>query len=178
MRKIQIKEGDQYGKLTIVKEVEPHIEPSGIKRRRFECKCDCGNIIKVNLNSLRTNNTKTCGCIKKEIGFVLGKKSFTTHGFSKVKEYRTWSDMKQRCHNPKNKRYNDWGGRGIKVCERWKNSFENFLDDMGKKPGKEYSIDRINNDGNYEPSNCRWSTSKEQINNQRKKIIKDVYSSY
>ena len=81
-------------------------------------------------------------------------------------EYETWHCMKQRCQNPNNDRYKDYGGRGIKVCSRWQN-FRNFFEDMGKKPGSEYSIDRINNNGNYEPNNCKWSTSKEQANNSR-----------
>jgi hypothetical protein len=82
-------------------------------------------------------------------------------------EYGTWFNMKTRCLNKKTKKYKDYGGRGIRICERWLNSFKNFFADMGCKPGPEYSIDRINNDGNYEPGNCRWATSKEQRNNQR-----------
>lgn len=88
--------------------------------------------------------------------------------------YNTWSTMKRRCYNPKNPKYPDYGGRGIKVCERWRNSFENFLEDMGEKPSKEYSIDRINNDGDYTPDNCRWATPKEQANNQRPKKRKSI----
>lgn len=92
-----------------------------------------------------------------------------THGKSETREYRVWADMMQRCSNPKNARYADYGGRGIKVCKRWKEgfAFANFLKDMGPRPSTQHSIDRINNDGNYEPSNCQWATRSQQQNNKR-----------
>ena len=86
-------------------------------------------------------------------------------------EYKAWKAMKQRCFNPNNKQYLDWGGRGITVCDRWKNSFENFLADMGLKPTPKHSIDRIDNDDNYFSDNCRWATKAEQQNNQRTKPL-------
>lgn len=126
------------------------------------CKCSCGKEISVIPASLINGKTKSCGCLKrtarKTHGAVIGGRA--------TKTYAIWSAMRQRCENPKCKGYSNYGGRGIKVCPRWI-KYENFLADMGEKPeGK--SLDRFpNNDGNYEPGNCRWATSKEQMNNTR-----------
>jgi hypothetical protein len=91
----------------------------------------------------------------------------TTHALSRIDEYRIWASMKNRCHNPRDQGYAGYGGRGIQVCPRWRDSFENFIADMGRRPSKKHSIDRIENAGDYEPSNCRWATWKEQNNNLR-----------
>ena len=93
------------------------------------------------------------------------------HNQSKSPEYRAWSNMKQRCYNLNIRSYKDYGARGIKVCDRWLNSFANFLEDMGLKPDPRLTLERVNNDGNYEPGNCKWATAKEQIDNQRKRRI-------
>ena len=151
----------RYGKLTIVKEIEPLYNK---KVRRFICKCDCGNEKIVMLTNLNNDSTKSCGCLNKELVSNRTK----THGDSGTPEHKTWKNMKRRCDYEKGSRWKHYGGRGIKVCDRWLNSYENFLKDMGRKPGPEYSIDRINVDGNYEPSNCKWSTPKEQSNNTRR----------
>jgi hypothetical protein len=97
------------------------------------------------------------------------------HGKWKSKEWNSWDHMKRRCNNPNDPKYPSHGARGITVCERWL-KFENFFADMGEAPGREYSLDRINNDGNYEPSNCRWATPKEQSNNRRKRANADASS--
>lgn len=125
------------------------------------CRCDCGNTKIISQGNLRAGTTRSCGrqCKKKEI---LRIRYFT--------EYQCWQNLKGRCLNKNVKNYPSYGGRGIKVCERWMNSFKNFLDDMGSKPSKSHSIDRVNNDGNYEPNNCRWATSKEQAGNKRNMI--------
>lgn len=125
------------------------------------CICDCGfkaSISQVNLTNKISTKCKSCA--------MKGKVS--KHGKSRTSEYTTWSSMKERCYNKNNKNYIHYGGRGINVCDSWKKSFENFVKDMGKKPGKEYSLDRIDNNGDYNKENCRWATKKTQIKNRRK----------
>lgn len=152
---------EKYGRLTLLKEIEPLYNK---KVRRFICLCDCGNEKVVMLSNLKNGSTNSCGCLNKEKVSVRSK----THGDSGSPEHRTWKLMKRRCDYPKGNRWIHYGGRGIKVCDRWLNSYENFLNDMGRKPTPKHSIDRINPDGNYEPSNCRWATAKEQSKNQRR----------
>jgi hypothetical protein len=173
MRKIEIKSGDKYNNLTVLKEVEPKYDNKNSMIRMIECECDCGNKCIVQLSHLRHNNTKSCGCHHKKMASITMTKTLLQHGRNRKgntkPEYVSWQSMKQRCYNTNKDNFSNYGGRGIKVCDRWKDSFINFFTDMGERL-EGYTLDRINNDGNYEPTNCRWATHKEQMNNQRKNI--------
>ena len=125
------------------------------------CQCDCGNRISLTKNALTTGNTKSCGCLFKELLI----KRQTTHGKSDTLTYRIWQDMKDRCINPKHHCYDNYGGRNIKVCDHWL-SFENFLKDMGEKP-EGLTLDRTNNDIGYCKKNCNWVTIQDQSRNKR-----------
>ena len=158
--------GQRFGKLTAV---HPFVKRDKSRGVRWFCQCDCGGSTVASVGTLRSGNTKTCGCSWwDEVAAERTRKRSTRHGQYKSLTYRSWAAMRHRCQqttiDPNNRKY--YVAYGTTVCKRW-DKFENFLEDMGQRPSRKPSIDRINPYGNYEPTNCRWATSKEQRANRR-----------
>lgn len=149
--------GQKFGRLTVLERAE-NAKNGAV---HWKCHCECGNVVIVRGDSLRLGITRSCGCLKSELAI----KRNTKHGMSKTPEYDTWSHMLQRCNNPKDANYNNYGFRGITVCDKWK-KFDGFFEDMGLKP-KGLTIERKNNDLGYCKKNCCWATYTKQRRNQR-----------
>jgi hypothetical protein len=147
--------GDRFGKLTLIESPKSTHKNN---RKIWLCRCECGNETTVIENNLRRGIVNSCGCLR----FTATRK----HGQHNKSIYIVWAAMKQRCLNPKDCNFHKYGARGIKVCDRWL-AFENFFADMGERPSNEHSLDRIDNNGHYEPDNVRWATREEQQRNKR-----------
>lgn len=166
--------GRRFGRLVAIKRDYDYVSPKGAKSPMWHCLCDCGNRVIRRATHLGNGKTRSCGCLYEEVMSVGANKS---HGLTRSREYRIWAGIKSRCFDSGCPAYKWYGGRGITMCKEWADDFEQFLKDMGPRPAG-LSIDRINNDGHYEPGNCRWATREEQARNtSRSKRINSSASS-
>lgn len=159
--------GEQYGMLTVLSRADD-LSKGYPKHPKWFCLCQCGKISTVSASNLVVGRTKSCGCMQRDVP----RKLMTTHGMSKTRTYRIWSGMVTRCYNPKSTKFKDYGGRGILMCDPWRD-FAQFYADMGDCPDG-YSIERIKNDKGYSPENCKWATDVEQKNNKRSVTLYNV----
>lgn len=157
--------GKRFGRLTVIR-YEYFVSKNGKKRLGWLCVCDCGKQTHPPTAYLLNKKTESCGCQAREKIVAKAK----THGMEGTPEYRAWRGMIRRCTYIKEARYDAYGGRGIKTCDEWRNSFSAFYAFMGNRPSKNHSVDRINVNGNYEPGNVRWATTKEQGRNKRSNV--------
>lgn len=154
--------GQRFGRWLVIRFYGKRIYESGNEVSLYLCQCDCGNERLVLASNMRSGISESCGCLKEE----LTSKRATTHGMSKTPIWFVWMNMHERCRNPNNTEWENYGGRGIRVCEEWK-SFEGFFEDMKMPPTPKHTIERVDVNGNYEKSNCVWATHIEQGRNRR-----------
>lgn len=156
--------GRTFGRLTVLSRALDRVRTSGKTRAMWLCRCECGRERIIQGAILRSGASRSCGCFSNE----LRSKALAVHGMGEDNRYGIWRAMKERCRNPEVMHYRYYGGRGIQVCQRWDESFMAFAADMGRRPSGSHSIHRINNDGDYEPGNCRWATRTEQMRMTRR----------
>lgn len=161
--------GKVFGRLTVLRMLpdEPFVDKnSGKRSAACECECSCGTVKRIRASSLRRDRTQSCGCLQKEVIAQIGRSTGVKHGLSKSKEHLAWSNMLDRCFNPNNKYFHNYGGREIFCCSAWSDSFVNFYNAMGPCP-LGHSLDRIDNEQGYNHQNCRWADAKTQAKNRR-----------
>lgn len=158
--------GTRFGRLVVIGRGEPSVRPNGRLSERSSCVCDCGQNAVILNSQLRSNKTKSCGCLQRDNTSAASITHGHTRGHKLSPEYHAWASMWSRVRDSTKHAYHRYGGRGISVCDAWKD-FTVFLSDMGQRPSPLHSLDRKDNDGNYEPGNCRWATRHEQMNNVR-----------
>lgn len=167
--RIQYKKGDVFGTCLFISDEPIKVDSGGSYRRTARFQCKCGNEFVAILHKVKIGETSSCGCYKSK---SISERKFKHGGTAGegMPEFNIWVKMRQRCNSEKDKAFKNYGGRGIKVCNRWLNSFENFLSDMGRRPSPEHSLERKNNNRGYSKNNCKWATIREQSRNRRNNV--------